>query len=151
MSNQNFKMILTGPISSMGDVVNCVAGHGGKIEMVEIEETAQAAPELTTRKRSKGSHKHVVKVLDVYKALTNPTIVEKSANGIARYLAHALGEDVKASAVSTHLWKMRKAGVIELVSSPEAQTKVYAVKNSGVAPETAIRHVLDWQKSEWQK
>ena len=118
MSNQNFKMILTGPISSMGDVVNCVT---------------------------------VVKVLDVYKALMNPTIVEKSANGIARYLAHALGEDVKASAVSTHLWKMRKAGVIELVSSPEAQTKVYAVKNSGVAPETAIRHVLDWQKSEWQK
>jgi hypothetical protein len=83
--------------------------------------------------------------------LTNPTILEKSATGIARYLAHALGEDVKTSAVSTHLWKMRKAGVIDLVSGPDAQMKVYAVKNSGVAPETAVRRVLDWQKSEWQK
>lgn len=153
MSNQIFKMILTGPISAMGDVVNCATGHGGKIEMVEVEEAPQVidAPVLTSNVTSADAVKysHRLKCIDVYRALLNGDITDKSARGLARYLTAIKGSEVPASSVGTHLWKLKKHGVVDIVGGHKTKHPIYGVRNSGISPEAAVRKVLDAERT-WQ-
>jgi len=152
MSNQNFKMILTGPISAMGDVVNCVTGHGGKIEMVEVEEAPRVidAPALVSNLMPTDGRKfvHKLKCIEVYRALLNGDIADKSARGLGRYFTAIKGFEVSASAVGTHLWKLKKHGVVDVVGGFSTKHPIYGVRNSGMSPEAAVRKVLDAEKEK---
>jgi len=145
MSNQNFKMILTGPITSMGDVVNCVTGHGGKIEMVELEEAPVIERKAVAEKPKR--RRRLVTSMDVYRSLMNPDVVQKTSAGIARYLSATLGEDVGAGAVGTHLYKLRKCGVVKVVAGLGTRRMVYGVANSGVSPDVIMQRVVDYEKA----
>ncbi len=149
MSNQNFKMILTGPISAMGDVVNCVTGHGGKIEMVEVE---QSAPVETKRAAPKADDASIrINGLQVYRALMNGDITVKTTPAIARYLAATLGGNVSTKQVGSHLWRMQKVGIIKVVANAGTRSQVYGIANSGISPAEAMRRLNDWQRKQYKR
>jgi len=134
MSNQNFKMILTGPISSMGDVVNCVTGHGGKIEMVEVEDAKTVAVE----KHDEPKRTRVLTTAQVYKALMNPDITNKTPQSIAQYLTATTGTQIKPSSVSSHLSKLKASGSV-VTTGRLGKSGIWAVANSGLSPDEAAR------------
>ena len=158
MSNQIFKMILTGPISAMGDVVNCATGHGGKIEMVEIEDVKQV-PQVKASQMSllnqiaqnsdepvrepvklhgRGPAKGGVSAVDVYRVFRDFDLRNSTSVGVWKCLEGKLGRKVNRSSVNAAIHRLVQTGFVAVTTPDKERYRSYKCNGVGLTDELFV-------------
>lgn len=148
MSNQKFKMTLTGPISAMGDVVNAATGHGGKIEMVQIED-AKPVPQISTpqipllqpvtRKsdepvelNGRGPKKDGVSTVEVYRIFRDFDLRNSTSVGVWKCLEGKLGRKVNKASVNAAIHRLVHTGFIAVTTPDKERYRSYKCNGVGL-------------------
>lgn len=155
MSNQNFKMILTGPISAMGDVVNCVTVRGGKIEMLEIDDIkpapkikasqisflnqiAQNSDEPVVRLQGRGPAKDGVSAVDVYRVFRDFDLRNSTSVGVWKCLEGKLGRKVNRSSVNAAIHRLVQTGFVAVTTPDKERYRSYKCNGVGLTDELFV-------------
>lgn len=152
MSNQKFKMVLTGPISAMGDIVNCATGHGSTIEAVEVQELrptlkvgssqisflppeTSPSDEPVMRLQGRGPSDGGVSSLDVYRIFRDFDLHNSTSTGIWKCLEAKLGREVKKSSVNAAIHRLAQYGFIKVTTPDKQRYRSYKLSGVGLTDE----------------
>jgi hypothetical protein len=158
MSNQNFKMILTGPISAMGDVVNAATGHGGKIEMVEIEDAKQvpqvkvsqmsllnqiAQTDEAVRLRGRGPAKGGVSAVEVYRVFRDFDLQNSTSVGVWKCLEGKLGRKINKPSVNAAIHRLVQCGFVSVTTPERERYRSYKCNGVGLTDQLFVERYTE--------